>query len=390
VDFGFTAEDEQFRQEVRQFLAENLTPAIRAEMQHQGEAGMGPLTRELYLAIGRKGWIGMSWPKEYGGQEADPIRQFIFEEESIRAGVSISTNTTLGIGPVIMAVGTDEQKKYFLPRIIRAEVSFAIGFTEPSGGTDLASLKTRAVEDGDEFVINGQKVFTSGANRSTHIYLMARTDPDAPKHRGLSLFLVPTDAPGLTIRPLYTLPGGATCEVFLDDVRIPKSALLGEKNRGWYAASSGLNLDRAGAMRFYGYVKPTQDIIAFVKEQKFSGFSLTDDPSVRDKLAELFCEAQIARLFTWRTVSLSRRGIMPSYESSSEKVWGGAFLTKSTIAINQILGPYAQLWEGADEAPYDGDFPKRLVGAMVTTFGHGSAQVMRDRVAQRGLGQPRS
>jgi 3-oxocholest-4-en-26-oyl-CoA dehydrogenase alpha subunit len=293
-----------------------------------------------------------------------------------------------------MMAGTEEQKRYFLPRMVRGEVIFALGYTEPSGGTDLASLRTRAEEADDGFVINGQKTFTSAAHYCTHIYLMARTDPTRPKHRGISIFLVPIDTPGITVRPLWTLTGGRTNEVFLEDVRVPKTALLGEKNRGWYIASAALNLGRAGARRYYTYVAAFEAVVRFVREQRFDGEqpfdgrSLAGDPAIADRLAELYCEAQVCRLFTLRSLSMIKRGINPPYEISSEKVWGPDFHVKSTEAIAQVLGPYAQLWEGTPLAPEDGELARHYVGAMVSTFGHGSVQAMRNAIARRGLGLP--
>lgn len=388
MDFGYSEENERFRGEIRDFIKQNVTPEVRAELRAQAGHGMGPLTRELILAIGAKGWIGMSWPEEYGGRNADRIDQYIFEEELVRARIPLNIGNFIEQAPAIMAAGTEEQKRYFIPRLVRGEVTFALGYSEPSGGTDLASLKTRAVEDGDEFVINGQKTFTSGAEVASHIYLMARTDPDLPKHDGISIFLVPIDTPGITIRPLWTLAGGRTNEVFFDDARVPKTALLGEKNRGWYIGSSALNLGRAGAMRYYTYVSVFEEMLYFARKHPL-GRTLVRDEVVRDKLAELYCEAQVARLFTLRSLSLVRRGINPRYEISSEKVWGPEFLVKTSEVVSQILGPYHQLWEGSELAPHNGSFPKRYVSAMVQTFGHGSTQVMRDSIARRGLGLPR-
>jgi len=253
----------------------------------------------------------------------------------------------------------------------------------------LASLKTRAEEDGDEYVINGQKMFTSGAHYCTHIYLMARTDPHLPKHRGITIFLVPIDTPGITVRPLWTLTGGRTNEVFFDNVRGPRTAMLGEKNQGWDIGASALNLGRAGARRYYTYVTAFEHLVQFVQGHKVNGRSLADDPAIQDKIAELYCEAQVCRLFTLRSLSMVKRGINPPYEISSEKVWGPEFHARSTEIITQILGPYAQLWEGSALTPENGEFARQYVGAMVSTFAHGSVQVMRDAIARRGLGLPR-
>jgi len=388
MDFGYSTEQEAFRQEIREFLRENVTPEVRAELRSTQGEGIGPLTRALILAIGARGWIGMSWPREYGGRAADRVEQYIFEEEFVRAKVPLNIGNFIEQAPAIMAAGSEEQKRYFLPRLVRGEITFALGYTEPNAGTDLASLQTRAEEQGDEFVIDGQKVFTSGAEVATHIYLMARTDPKAPKHDGISLFLVPIDTPGITIRPLWTLPGGRTNEVFFDGVRVPKTALLGPKNGGWFVGAAALNLGRAGAWRYYSYVSLFEDLLEYVRDDSL-GRELASDPAAQDRLAELYCEAQVCRLFTLRSLSMVRRGIQPRYEISSEKVWGPEFLVRSTEVASQILGAYHQLWEGSELAPRHGAFPKRYVGAMVSTFGHGSTQVMRNSIALRGLGLPR-
>ncbi len=389
MDFGYAPENDAFRQEVRTFIADNVTPELQVELKHSRLKGPGPLTKQLLLKLGDEGWIGMSWPKEYGGQERDLIDQYIFEEEFVRARIPLDLNNILEQAPAIMRAGTEDQKKFFIPRLVKGEVTFALGYSEPSGGTDLASLKTRAEVDGDDYVINGQKMFTSGAHHSTHIYLLARTDPESPKHKGISIFLIPMDTPGITVRPLWTLSGGRTNEVFLENVRVPKEAMLGEENNGWYVGASALNLGRAGARRYYTYISAYEHIVHFIKEQRETGLDLAADPAIQDKLAELYSEAQVCRLFTLRSLSMVRRGINPPYEISSEKVWGPDFHAKSTEIITQILGPYAQLWEGSELAPNEGEFAKQYVGAMVSTFAHGSVQVMRDAIARRGLGLPR-
>ena len=388
MDFGFSEENEAFRAGIKAFIAENVSPAIIQEMQDGAHgAGIGPLTRDLILKIGERGWIGMSWPKEYGGLEADIIDQYIFEEELARARVPLNLGNFIEQAPAIMKAGTEAQKKYFLPRLVRGEVTFALGYSEPSGGTDLASLKTRAVEDDDGYVINGQKVFTTRAESSSHIYLMARTDPDAPKHQGISIFLVPMDTPGITVRPLWTLPGGRTNEVFLEDVRVSKDTMLGQKNGGWNIGASALNLGRAGARRYCIYVSPFEDLLKYLQTDEL-GRDIAKDPVTQDKVAELYCEAQVARLFTMRSLSMVRRGQNPPYEISSEKIWGPEFQVRTTEAASQILGAYHQLWDG-DGAPDGGNFPRQYVNAMVSTFGHGSPQVMRTAIARRGLDLPR-
>jgi 3-oxocholest-4-en-26-oyl-CoA dehydrogenase alpha subunit len=399
MDFAYTPEQEALRKEVQQFIAENVTPEILAEVEEAGLRSRGPKTRAMYQKIAQRGWIGISWPREYGGQGGSRIEQYIVEEEFGRLGIEVGG---AGSGaPAILAAGTEEQKKYFLPGMIRGEISFALGFTEPQAGADLAGLQCRAVRDGDEFVVNGQKMYTTRAHSASHIYLMARTDPDAPRHRGISIFLVPMETPGITVRPLWTIqndppaPRGTTYgdrrtnEVFFEDVRVPASCMLGEENQGWYVGAMGLNLDRVGASRYLISVQRDEDIINWVKENDLDGYGPGRDPAVRDRLAELWIEAQVCRLMTLRSMSLVERGGSFTYEGSAEKVWAPEHGVKTTETIAQILGPYAQLLNGSEEAIESGVFAHNLMGAFQSGINHGSVQIMRDQVARRGLGLPR-
>ena len=323
--------------------------------------------------------------------------QYIVEEGFGRVGIAVGS---AGSGaPALLAAGTEEQKRYFLPRLISGDIIFALGFTEPQGGADLAGLQCRAAQDGDDYVINGQKIFTSAAHYATHIYLMCRTDPDLPKHRGISIFLVPMDTSGITVRPLWTIqqdsPPGTTYgtkrtnETFFEDVRVPATCMLGEKNMGWYVGAMGLNLDRVGASRYLMGVRRTEEIIDFVRETKFDGFSLSEDPAVRDRLSELYIEALVCRLFTMRSMSMVNRGMEFTYEGSAEKVWAPDHAVKAIETISQVLGPYMQLLQPSENAIFKGVFASSLQGTYLTGVNHGSVQVMRDQIARRGLGLPR-
>ena len=408
MDFKFTPEQEALRQDVRAFIAEHLTPEVVAEMEGHNEGllgvtlgtSRGPAVKELFAKIAERGWLGISYPKEYGGQGGDRITQYIVEEEFARANVNVSTAGSSA--PMILAAGTEEQKRHYIPRLIRGEFSFAQGFTEPRGGADLASLQCRAVREGDEYVINGQKMFTSGAHYCTHLYLMARTDPTAPKHKGISVFLIPLDTPGITVRPLWTIQNdpkaptrttygqSRTNEVFFDDVRVPKTALLGEENNGWYIGSTGLNLDRVGAARYLISVLRDEEIINWIKENRFDGYSPADDPAIRDRIAELWIEAQVCRLMTMRSMSIVEHGGRFTYEGAAEKVWAPEHGVRSTEAIAQMLGPYAQLLNGSPRAIEKGIFAHNIMGAFQSQINHGSVQVMRDQIARRGLDMPRA
>ena len=372
---------------------------VRSEIENTDEMSQGPLVRDLRKKVAAKGWVGISWPKEYGGQDGSRIDQYIVEEEFSRIGVGVGG---AGSGaPAILAAGTEEQKKTLLPGLISGEITLALGFTEPQAGADLASLQCRAVRDGDDFVINGQKMYTSSAHYASHIYLMARTDPDAPKHRGISIFIFPMDTPGITVRPLWTIqndppaPIGTTYgqrrtnETFFEDVRVPATCMLGEENQGWYVGAMGLNLDRVGASRYLISVRRDEDIINWAKDNDLGGHDVSQDPAIRDRLAELWIEAQVCRLMTMRSMSLMERGDTFTYEGAAEKVWAPEHGVRTTETISQILGPYAQLMSTSEEAIEHGLFAHNLLGSFQSGINHGSVQVMRDQIARRGLGLPR-
>ena len=404
MDFAYTPQQETLRREVRQFIKENVTPDVAEEMDtHAGAErprGQGPNAAALYKKIFERGWLGITYPKQYGGQGGDRISQYIVEEEFIRVGVNISLG---GSGaPAIMAAGTEEQKQYYVPRLIKREVSFCLGFTEPHAGADLANLRCSAVRDGDHYVINGQKMYTTGAHVATHIYLMARTNRDAPKHEGISIFLFAMDTPGMTVRPLWTIQNNPTApisttygasrtnETFFDDVRVHKSCLLGEENKGWRVGSMGLNLDRVGAARYLISVRRDEDIVNWVKSNRFDGFSPAENPAIRDKIAELWIEAQLCRLMTMRSMSIVERGGKFTYEGSAEKVWAPEHGVRITEAIMQMLGPYGSLLRTSPHAIEDGVFAHNVMGSFQSGINHGSVQVMRDQVARRGLELPSS
>ncbi len=408
MDFAFTKEQEALRQEVRDFIANEFTSEVYAEMEEHNEgrpfhrtACRTPHVSAFFQKIADRGWYGISYPKEYGGQGGDRISQYIVEEELYRVNISISLG---GSGaPAIMAAGTEEQKQYFIPKLINGEVMFAQGFTEPRGGADLASLQCRAVKDGDYYVINGQKIYTSNAESATHIYIMVRTNKEAPKHEGISILLVPMDTPGITIRPLWSIQNNPrapqtttygharTNETFYDNVRVHKSALLGEENKGWRVGSMGLNLDRVGAARYLISVRRDEDIVNWLKSTREMGdYSPANDAAIRDKVAEQWIEGQVCRLMTMRSMSIVERGGKFTYEGSAEKVWAPEHGVRTTEAITQMLGPYAQLLNGSPHAIRSGLFAHNLMGAFQSGINHGSVQVMRDQVARRGLELPRA
>jgi hypothetical protein len=344
--------------------------------------------------------MAISWPREFGGQGGSRVDQYIVEEELVRAGLPITRGG--GGVPAIAAHGTPEQKAEFILPAINDDVYFALGFSEPAAGADLAGLQCRAVRDGDDYVINGQKMFTSAAHDATHIYLMVRTDPDVERHSGLTILLVPIDTDGITVTPLWTVqndpvaPPGTTYGtprtnmVYFDDARVPVSCRLGDENAGWSIGQSGLNLDRVGANRYLISVHLTEDAVNLARGEDPAGQRLADDPVARDALAELWIEAQVCRLFTMRSMAMAERSEQMSYESAAEKVWAPEHGVRATERVAQLLGPHAQLLNGSPDAIENGIYAHNLLGAYQSGVNHGSVQVMRDQVARRGLGLPKS
>ena len=347
-----------------------------------------------------RGWSAVSWPKKYGGQARSRTAQFIVEEEFHRAaGLGVGGGGTGA--PAILASGTEEQKQAFIPGSIKMDIVFCQGYSEPNCGTDLAGIRCRATRAGDKYVINGQKLYTTNAQNSTHIFLMVRTDPQSRRHAGLSVLLVPMNLPGITVRPLWTIqhdpraPATTTYaeprtnEVFFDNVEVPVDSRLGEEGDGWRVAQRGLNLDRVGARRYLISVMRDEDIVNHLKSGDEFAEQKRNDPRVRDKVAELWIEAQVCRLMTMRSLSIEENGGNFAYEGSAEKVFAPEHGVRSTEAISQILGPYAQLLNGSPMAVNEGVFAHNLLGAFQSTVNHGSVQVMRDQVARKGLGMPR-
>jgi alkylation response protein AidB-like acyl-CoA dehydrogenase len=401
MNFAFSDEENELRASIQAFIREHMSDEIKRELQ-ETVVGQGYSEASLkFLGMIRdRGWSAVSWPKKYGGHARSRIAQFIVEEEFHRAaGLGVGGGGTGA--PAILASGTEKQKDEFIPASIRMEIVFCQGYSEPHCGTDLAGIRCRATRVGDKYVINGQKIYTTNAQNSTHIFLMVRTDPQSKRHAGLSVLLVPMNLPGITIRPLWTIqhepraPSVTTYaeprtnEVFFDNVEVPVDALLGEENDGWRVAQRGLNLDRVGARRYLISVMRDEDIVNHLKNRNAASEEKRLDPRVRDKVAELWTEGQVCRLMTMRSLSIEENGGNFVYEGSAEKVFAPEHGVRATEDISQILGPYAQLLNGSAEAIDEGVFAHNLLGAFQSTVNHGSVQVMRDQVARKGLSMPR-
>jgi alkylation response protein AidB-like acyl-CoA dehydrogenase len=386
----YTAEQQSLRKELREYFAEMLTDEVSAEMGHPGEGS--PLFRQLVRRMGADGWLGIGWPKEYGGQGRSAVEQFIFFDEVQRAGAPFPFVTLNTVGPTIMRFGTDEQKAKFLPGILAGEINFAIGYTEPEAGTDLASLRTRAVRDGDEYVINGNKVFTSGANQADYIWLAARTNPDAPKHKGISMLAVPTSAPGFSHAPIVTVGSIVTTATYYTDVRVPASALIGVENEGWRMITTQLNHERVGLAALGGMahrlVEETNDWVR-TEPADADGGRLIDVPWVQLALARVHARMEAMKLLNWRMASLLDQGELGAADSSAVKVYGTECLIEVYRLLLEILGPAGYLREGSPGAVLQGRVEQASRAAQINTFGGGVNDVQREIVAAAGLGMAR-
>jgi 3-oxocholest-4-en-26-oyl-CoA dehydrogenase alpha subunit len=391
MDFELTEAQQQWREEVRTFIAEHLTPALRDELAVTGIAHEeGPLEKQFSRRLAERGWNGLLWPKEYGGLERSAIEQFILIEELEYAGAPRLDITVTSIGPMIMRFGTEENKRMWLPKIIAGEVTCALGYSEPDAGTDLANLSTRAVLDGDEWVINGQKTWNSAAHRCTHEWLTVRTDLDAAKHRGISVLIVPITAPGIEIQPIDTWGETRTNQVFFTDVRVPRNYLIGEANQGWEYMRGALVLERAGIGRTGGLRRILDDLIEYCRTTIVDGALLSSRPEVQTKLAEFDMELEVARLFFYRCASLVDAGEIPVALATMTKVFFTELRSRLTGWGMEVAGMYGQLSHHDEQAPLGGAVELLYRFSPVQRFGGGTNEVMRDIIAQAGYALPRS
>ncbi|MCC6766738.1 MAG: acyl-CoA dehydrogenase family protein [Deltaproteobacteria bacterium] len=382
---AYTPEEEALRTELRAYFATLMTPEVEAEVAN-GDTG-GPHCLAAVKKMGRDGWLGIGWPKEYGGQGRGLVDQFIFYDESWRALAPIPALTINAIAHTIMAYGSDEQKRFFLPRILKGALHFAVGYTEPQAGTDLASLKTRAVRDGDEWVISGQKIYTSLAGYADYIWLAARTDPDAPKHQGISIFAVPTATPGFSYSPIHTLVSSGTTNTFYDNVRVPTSALIGTVHKGWKLITNQLNYERV-AIAPPGMVdKVFQDTVAWARATTLpDGRRVVDQEWVRTNLARVHARLEYLKLANWKAITCAEPN--PGI-SSTTKVFGSEFFCEAYRLLQEVYGAAGMLRGDAPGAPLRGRLERAYQGTLFLTFGGGVNEVQRDLIALFGLGMPR-
>ncbi len=390
MDFKFTEEQERFRQEVRNFLEEEIR---QGTFQPSCDAWIQGYSPEFTKKVAERGWIGLTWPKEYGGQGHSHVDRFILSEEMLRYGAPAACHwfADRQIGSSILRYGTEEQKREFLPKILRGEAYVGLGMSEPEAGSDLASLQTRATEDGDDYIIDGQKMWTSCARFMNYIYLVARTDPEAPKHRGISEFIINASLPGITIKPTIDITDSeAWGEVFFDGVRVPKRYLIGEKNRGFYQIVNQLDYERAGLERLMGNYPLFDAIIQFTKETKRNGKPLSKEILIRHNLARLQIEFEVGRLLTYRVALVIDEGRAPSVEAAMAKAYSTAFEQHLADTATRIMGLYGQLLAESKWAPISGMAPHSYLGSKGYSLQAGTSEVLRNIVASRGLGLPSS
>jgi len=387
VDLEETADQQALRKELRAYFDAMMTPSVRAELGAVGEGS--PAFRRLVRRMGADGWLGIGWPVEHGGQGRPATDQFIFFDEVQRAEAPFPFVTVNTVGPTIMRFGTDEQKARFLPGILAGEINFAIGYTEPEAGTDLASLRTKATRDGDEYVIDGAKVFTSGANQADYIWLACRTDADAPKHKGISIILVPTASAGFSWTPIVTVGDNVTTATFYDGVRVPVANLVGAENEGWRMITNQLNHERVGLAALGGRAEQLyEDVLGLARTTPAAPSSeerLIDVPWVQLDLARCHARLEAMRLLNWRMAVEASSGELSPADSSAVKVYGTETHVEVYRLLLGVVGAAGYLRPGSPGAVLRGHLERAARAAQINTFGGGVNDVQRDIVAAAGL-----
>ncbi|HEY2486210.1 MAG TPA: acyl-CoA dehydrogenase [Candidatus Binataceae bacterium] len=397
MDFRFSAEDEAFRQELRAWLQKNRPAQSsaaddRTDFMHEGSKDDWQRRLQWHRKMHSGGWVGLSWPKEYGGRGATLTQQLIYNEEMAAANTPQLVNG-LGImlvGPTIIHWGTEEQKKRYVPKILSGDEIWCQGYSEPGSGSDVASLQTRAIEEGDYFIVNGQKVWTSDAHHADWCILLVRTDPSAPKHKGISYVLVDMHSPGVTVRPLVQITGDANFnEVFFEDVKVPKKNLIGEKNQGWQVAITTLMFERSGiggGRDLLGQVRELADLARAVRS---NGKTAWDDSSVRQKISGFAGEALALKYTGFRQLTRRLKGLPPGPEGSVLKLGTSELNLKMSKFAMELLGPYAQLEFKAPFAVDRGIWSYRMLASRALTIAGGTSEIQHNIIGERVLGLPK-
>lgn len=387
MDFRLGPKSDAFRAEVRRFLEDHFDEQALEEAHRSGTMH----DQGFHRALGTQGWIAASWPAEYGGQERDPYEMTALREELRLAGVPTDgLALSLIVCQTIRRVGTEEQKRDFLPRALAGEIIMSLGYSEPDAGSDVASIKTRAVREGDEWVINGQKMFTTLAHVANYVFLLARTNTEVPKHKGLTMFLVPLDAPGIEIQPVHTVGGERTNATFYSDVRVSDHHRIGDIDRGWEVMTVALALERGGSG-----LSEADRVWALTVEwakttRRPDGTRVIDDPLVRQRLAMMRMHNEVAKLLAYRVSFVAARGRLPGVEGSMHKLFYAESMVADAAELVDMLGTDGVLQHGESGAPVDGWVEHLFRHAAVTTIYGGTSEMQRSIIAERGLGLPRS
>ena len=388
---SYTPEQEQLQRELRAYFAGLITPERReALMSTSGEYGSGDVYRETVAQMGRDGWLALGWPVEYGGQARSTMDQLIFTDEAAVAGAPVPFLTINSVAPTIMAFGTEEQKKFYLPKIASGDIHFSIGYSEPGAGTDLAALRTTAVRDGDEYVINGQKMWTSLIQYADYVWLAVRTNTEAKKHRGISVLIVPTNAEGFSWTPVHTMAGAGTSATYYSDVRVPVGNRIGEENAGWKLVTNQLNHERVALVSAQPIFTALNQVREWAQNTKDArGARLIDSEWVQLNLARVHAKAEYLKLINWELASAEAEAPSAA-DASAAKVFGTEFATEAYRLLMEILGPSATLRQESPGALLRGRVERMHRSSLILTFGGGTNEVQRDIIGMTALGLPRA
>jgi alkylation response protein AidB-like acyl-CoA dehydrogenase len=385
---GYSPEHERLRRELRAYFAALMTPERREALAASGDYGDGTVYKDVVRRMGHDGWLALGWPQEFGGRGGSALDQLIFTDEAAAAGAPVPFLTINTIGPTIMRFGTAEQRAQYLPKIAAGELHFAIGYSEPGAGTDLAALRTRAARDGDEYVINGQKLWTSLIQYADYVWLACRTDPDAPRHKGLSILIVPTSAQGFSYTPVHTVSGPTTSATYYSDVRVPASALVGEENKGWPLITNQLNNERVALTSAAPIMTALREVRDWAQQTKRpDGRRVIDQEWVQLALARVHAKVQFLRLMNWQIASADSLG--PA-DASATKVFGTEFATEAYRLLTEVLGANGYVRSGSPAAVLHGRVERMARSSLILTFGGGTNEVQRDIIAGAGLHLPAS
>ena len=388
---SYTPEQEQLQRELRAYFAGLITPERReALMSTSGEYGSGDVYRETVAQMGRDGWLALGWPVEYGGQARSTMDQLIFTDEAAVAGAPVPFLTINSVAPTIMAFGTEEQKKFYLPKIASGDIHFSIGYSEPGAGTDLAALRTTAVREGDEYVVNGQKMWTSLIQYADYVWLAVRTNTEAKKHRGISVLIVPTNAEGFSWTPVHTMAGAGTSATYYSDVRVPVGNRVGEENGGWKLVTNQLNHERVALVSAQPIFTALNQVREWAQNTKDArGARLIDSEWVQLNLARVHAKAEYLKLINWELASAEAEAPSAA-DASAAKVFGTEFATEAYRLLMEILGPSASLRQESPGALLRGRVERMHRSSLILTFGGGTNEVQRDIIGMTALGLPRA